>query len=157
MIFFCEDRFGRKVVDVLTQHTDLFPTLAGVVGLKTPEIAMDGSSLKPHLLGESENQVRQFLCFEDSYAISRVGIRTKRYKYIVSWRSDGNYCTYCGRFHGDLEELYDVTTDPFEEKNIARENAKLSQNLRKILLLFYKSKYRRRVVNRISKMREATQ
>ena len=54
-------------------------------------------------------------------------IRTDRYKYIRHFNAKG------------MDELYDLRTDPGEEKNLAGRNAKVAERLNRQLTTWMKS------------------
>jgi N-acetylglucosamine-6-sulfatase len=91
-------------------NIDIPPTLAELAGAKIPE-KMQGTSLVPLLREESSGWRKSFMYeyFQEAYApgfVTVVGVRAKRYKYIESLRQTG-----------DINELYDLETDPGEMNN----------------------------------------
>lgn len=117
---------GMKVAEVV-QNIDIAPTILEMAGLSTP-VNMDGSSFNQLLLDENVNW-KDTIFYE--YYWERPfpqtptvhAIRTDKYKYI--------------RYHGiwDINELYDIETDPLEMNNLIRNPAykEVSINLRKSL------------------------
>lgn len=100
---------GRKeTVKGLTSLLDLFPTLCGLAGLPIPE-GLRGMDLS-HVISGDDNVIREYVASEWhtewGYTVSpgRM-IRTDRYKYIRYL--ENNEC-----------ELYDLTVDPKEKKNL---------------------------------------
>ncbi len=96
---------------------DLAPTVLELAGV-TPPSSMDGRSLVPVLRGESPVWRKSFLIeyWSDTVfpRVLRMGydaVRTERYKYV------------CYRELTGMDELYDLETDPYELRNLARSEA----------------------------------
>jgi N-acetylglucosamine-6-sulfatase len=94
-------------------NIDIPPTLAELAGAKVPE-KMQGTSLVPLLKEEGTVWRKSFMYeyFQEAYApgfVTVVGVRTKRYKYIESLRQAR-----------DINELYDIETDPGEMHNLIK-------------------------------------
>lgn len=101
------DRFGGGMrVGEITQHVDIFPTLASAAGVSPPQ-GLQGNSLQGLLEGAG-NQVNQSALIEHcchDWGFNVKTLRTKR------WR-----LTYYGsRVFG---ELYDLLNDPTEQQNL---------------------------------------
>ncbi len=123
---------GGRTVSALAQPPDILPTLLDLAGAKVkPPEPFHGRSLAPLLRGEKQRTGRDF-------AISASFLRLKNGKdipecavtpaiYTKKWA-----CIPIGAKGGP--ELYDLRTDPYGEKNLARGNAKIIQNLRAKLL-----------------------
>ena len=111
-------------VNGMIMNIDWGPTLLDLAGIK-PDPAMQGQSFARLLTGEAQ-QIRGALYYhyyefpEPHHVHPHFGVRTSRYKLI--------------RFYGQLNswELYDLTTDPHEMKNLAGDEkyAKLVKSLR---------------------------
>jgi arylsulfatase A-like enzyme len=112
--------YGKSVgrgsqVSEMIQNIDIAPTILSMAGLEKPK-NMDGESFDPILKGE-EIEWRDRIYYE--YFWERPfpqtptvhAVRTERYKYI--------------RYHGiwDINELYDLQSDPFEANNLIRDSA----------------------------------
>ena len=123
----------RVVTDTFVEQVDVMPTLLDLMGIETP-LGVQGRSLMPYLRGEAERHkdaVYGEVCppwlysrFEDYEAFEthhgswedtpmnvpgdfNKCIRTTDFRYI--WYGTGE------------EELYDLTNDPFEQRNVAGE------------------------------------
>jgi len=97
-------------------NIDVAPTLIELAGGHVPE-EMQGTSLVPLLKNEKTNWRKSFMYeyFQEKYApgfVTIVGVRTKRYKYIESLHRVN-----------DINELYDLETDPGEMDNLINDPA----------------------------------
>ena len=99
-----------SVVEELIQNIDIAPTVMDVAGLKTPD-RMDGESFLPILQGKKvpwRDAAFYEYYWERNFPHTPTthGVRTNRYKYI--------------HYHGiwDLDELYDLKSDPEEMTNL---------------------------------------
>ena len=99
-----------EACNALVELVDLYPTLCDLAGLEFPE-HLEGTSLLP-LLDQPERHWKSaaFSQFARGNVMGR-SMRTARYRY-TQWRRGGD-----GRVVG--RELYDHTTDPKENTNIA--------------------------------------
>lgn len=93
-----------SVNEDLCINVDIAPILLELAGAKTPE-AMQGRSMVPLLKGESIDDWRTSQFYTYWSKPKHHGIRTKRYTYF--------------HFEGHPPELFDRTTDPNQEHNIA--------------------------------------
>ena len=74
---------GGAVVDAMTTHMDLYPTLCELVGIEPPE-RLRGKSLLPLVRGETDrlhDEIYTEVSYHASYEPMRA-VRTDRYKYI---------------------------------------------------------------------------
>ena len=121
-----------------TLNIDLAPTLLEVAGL-VPDAAIQGRSLVPVLKQEAREWRSSFLIeyFTDTVfprirSMGYVAVRSDRYKYI-------NY-----RELKDMDELYDLEKDPYEETNlVAKPEARetLQQMQRELQRLLEQTRY----------------
>jgi len=109
--------FGKgKVVDELVLNIDLAPTLLDLAGVPVPH-EMQGGSWKPLLAGQKSAHWRQSFLAEYFYengggdTPTLVGVRTTHAKLV----------TYTG--HPEWTEIFDLTVDPYELKNLAADPA----------------------------------
>ncbi len=102
----------KTKVKSVVANIDIGPTILEAAGLKTPP-SMDGQSFLKLAAGNlSPTQWRQHILYEYYWEYSypqtptTFALRTQRYKFI--------------QYHGvwDLDELYDLQTDPLEEHNL---------------------------------------
>lgn len=101
---------GRKE-EVLALNIDVAPTILDFAGVKIPE-AMQGVSLRQVLEGKRPGWREEFF-YEHHSVPGKIppseGVRTARWKYL-RWLRPAE----------PVEELYDLETDPLEERNLAK-------------------------------------
>ncbi len=123
-----------RVVDALSSHIDLLPTLLEAVGVDVPD-NLAGRSYLPLLEGRAyrENEyVFAEKTFMDVYDPTRA-VRSRRYKYLryfeVCTVQDARHYIV-PRWHmfkgngwmkGGIDALYDLEQDPWEMKNLTRD------------------------------------
>ncbi len=116
MLAFCPELIrSGTVISEMVQNIDIAPTLLEAAGLE-PKSTMDGKSFLPLLKGNHvpwRDAVFYEYYWERSFPQTPTvhGIRTGKYKYM--------------HYHGiwDIDELYDVETDPNEMKNLIQDPA----------------------------------
>jgi arylsulfatase A-like enzyme len=111
---------GVRLPEML-QLLDVAPTLLDACGLPVPE-AMDGRSFFPRLSGAGAPSVGYDRIFSvESTWQAKWSLRTEREKLIVSRQPDllGN----------PPRELYDLTADPDEERNLAEREPERARHL----------------------------
>jgi N-acetylglucosamine-6-sulfatase len=106
---------GQRI-DAMALNIDLAPTLLDLAGVEVPD-AMQGRSLRPLLHGENPSDWRTAFLYEyfDDPPFKtpvNLALRTTTAKLI----------RYPG--HDDWTELFDLRSDPFETKNLARDPAR---------------------------------
>jgi len=125
---------GGRVVDALSSHIDLVPTLLDAIGIDAP-VNLAGRSYLPLLEGRDYVE-NEYVFAEKTYMDlydPRRAVRSKRYKYIRHFEA----CTIqdarhyiVPRWHmfkrndwvrQGIEELYDLEQDPWEMNNLARD------------------------------------
>jgi arylsulfatase A-like enzyme len=134
---------GGKRYDQLLSNVDLLPTLLESVG-SAPTASMQGHSFAPLLLGgeyRERERIHGEMTFHTFYDPQRC-VRTRDYKYIryfemskqlhTNW--DETYLpdslaieetevSQAMRGHHPYEQLYDLRSDPLEERNVAGDPA----------------------------------
>jgi choline-sulfatase len=106
LILSCPGRIGAGVVEPrLASGLDLAPTICDYAGVE-PLPKQRGLSLRPIVEGRDAPDWRDYVVV--SSRVTGRGLRSERYKYI----------TYA---YSDVEQLFDVQTDPWETKNLAFE------------------------------------
>ncbi len=129
---------GGQVSDALTQHIDLYPTLASLIGAELPK-RLNGKSLLPLIRGEVE-AIHEAIFTEQTYHARATprplrAVRTLRYKYIRSYQADQQRGVDFGPPHDFLEQfgyldmpfpdeaLFDLIFDPNEANNLVGDEA----------------------------------
>jgi choline-sulfatase len=108
--------------DAIASLIDLFPTLLEANSIEQPD-TLEGESLIPIINGETENDNRSTFSEYYSSRIPERMIRRGDYKYIYS--------------HEDLDQLYNLKTDPLEINNLINQPklAELKNDLKAQILL----------------------
>ncbi len=102
---------GRRVAGY-NQHKDLVPTLLAMAGIR-PRIEFDGRSLLDLVKGKVSSFEPEMYLTECTW-MRKHGWRTPQWKYIHALEPD---------FHFKPEiELYDLVSDPDENRNVARKH-----------------------------------
>ncbi len=133
---------GGKVVDAMTSHLDIVPTLCELAGVEPPDW-LRGRSLRPLVQGAVA--LHEELFFEVNYHAAYEpmrAVRTNRWKYIRRFE-DRETPVLCNCDDGesksvwleqgwrerpvDLEALYDLVFDPNEMSNLAADPAHAGQ------------------------------
>lgn len=116
-------RLRGRTVNAMTLNVDLAPTMIEMAGLAMPG-AMQGRSLVPWLRGRRPADWRTEFFYEHHFGPNIIppseGLRTGRYAY---WR----WLTP----NREIEELYDLTRDPWQLRNLAAEPS--SRNILKTM------------------------
>ncbi len=95
-----------KDVTPITAHIDILPTLLDLCGLKKPDnIAFDGTSLRPLLTGSG------------SWPARTLFVHSQRIDHPEKWRKCAVMTDRWRLVNG--VELYDMTADPQQEKDVA--------------------------------------
>lgn len=106
-----------KRVPGFVQNIDFFPTLDELLALNVSEkLQLEGKSLLPLARGERDGNYNEIYLSEATWQVKRA-LLNENYKFIQSLEPDPH-----GR---PLQELFDLKTDPTEQKNIAPENPQL--------------------------------
>jgi arylsulfatase A-like enzyme len=119
---------AEKKIDIPAAHIDITPTILGLVNVRAPEsVKMDGRNLVPQLLGQLGEWKDRTLFFQwhrgDVPEFGRAfAARGPRYKLVQA----------AGVAPGEFKrknELFDITNDPYEEKDLAREKPEIVEEL----------------------------
>jgi arylsulfatase A-like enzyme len=116
----------RKVVEEIALNVDLAPTFLTWASIAVP-IQMQGKPLQPLLSGMVDNWREDFFYehpypgSSTSYIPKSVGVVTPSWKYIRYYNGNISYKNVV------YEELFDVSTDPHEKDNLAKDPAQKSR------------------------------
>ena len=125
---------GRRVIDGMVSHIDIFPTLCDLLAIDRPDW-LQGHSMLPLLTSERES-IRDEIFAEVNYHVAyepKRAVRTERYKYIRRYdgrrspvlpniddsitKSEWLEAGYAER-ETEPERLYDTWLDPVERVNL---------------------------------------
>lgn len=108
---------GGKDINELTAHIDVLPTLASLCKIDLPELKIDGSDISEVILGNIESINREYLITD-----------SQRVQAPIKWRKSAVMSNKLRLVNG--KELYDVSKDPGQEKNIAKQNPEIVAKMR---------------------------
>lgn len=130
---------GGKVSDALISQVDFLASFTTLVGDEMPEDRFfDSRNVLPALLGESETG-NEYIVQQSSDGL---GLRTGKWKYIEAnersaWAYDRHNQGTDNKMHltalENIEYLFDLESDPYEEHNLASENPEKLKELRDLL------------------------
>ncbi|MDQ8183582.1 arylsulfatase [Pelagicoccus sp. SDUM812005] len=123
---------GGKDVDTLAAHIDVLPTLAELCGIQVPDaFDLDGVSIKPLLYGEDDSWERTHHVIQYHGGAYGKAMPPGPLAYSVvlkdRWRlvnSDGEY-------------LFDMESDPAQQRNLAAERPEQVESLRALYYPFW--------------------
>ena len=102
------------VVKPICAHIDLLPTLVELAGVEMPKTqTLDGVSFVPLLEGRTGNWPQRMIF---SHWKRKGAVRTQRWRFVLGRRNRGG--------------LYDMTADPGETKNVAKEHPDVARKLK---------------------------
>ncbi|AWX43668.1 Arylsulfatase [Flagellimonas maritima] len=108
---------------------DVMPSLAGILNIVLPDdAALDGFDLTGVLKGEYKG-LRRSVIVQSSNNI--FGLRMGKWKFIHGSKRDHNSAT---------DELYDLSIDPSESKNLLKESPEIAKMMKRELLKLLNSK-----------------
>ena len=122
---------GRSV-DRIAAHIDVTPTVLDMCGVARPSrVQFDGTSLLPLLDGKASGWPDRTLFFQwhrgDVPQRGRAfAARSQQYKF-VQWQGAGEAASA----PATAPELFDMTADPLEERNIATVSSEIADKLRR--------------------------
>ena len=130
--------------DELTSLTDVFATVAEIIGAEVPkDAAEDSFSMLPAMLGQANDEpIRPYLLAQGFSGKKYLAIRRGKWKYLAHKGSGGN--NYAN--HTMLKEyalpdtapdapgqLFNLDTDPGETKNLAEVHPDIAEELNALL------------------------
>jgi len=130
----------HRVVDELVQQIDIIPTILDMLGLP-PFEGLHGYSLLPSIQGKPANNLRPVFCetilggYQSTKEMEEIKlrcVRTKEWKLIYT-NTPGHDLNSEGVSNGRYE-LYNLSNDPKEERNIFENHPDVARDLKKKLL-----------------------
>lgn len=109
--------------DLISAFWDMVPTFSELAGVAAPENA-DGISILPTLLGEGEQAQHPYLYWEFHERGGRIAVRMGKWKGV-------RYNVF--KEPNRPMELYDLSKDPGEQKNLARMHPEVVQQIATIM------------------------
>jgi arylsulfatase A-like enzyme len=106
-----------KSVQRLTAHLDILPTFIDLCGLKAPEIAFDGASIRDLLYTDGKNWPERTLVVENQRVVDP-----------VKWRRCSVMTDRWRMVNG--EELFDMLSDPGQQTNVKDKHPEVFERLR---------------------------
>ncbi len=127
LIIYHQDLPSGLRVDAWARHQDLAPTILDLLGLGeiAAEVGMEGTSLLPWIEGSRKGDVVDILFCTECTWTRRWAVKTKHWHYIESAEPDP--------FGKPDRELYDLTIDPGQYKNLADERPDMVQKMHELL------------------------
>ncbi|WP_325894141.1 alkaline phosphatase family protein [Grimontia sp. NTOU-MAR1] len=139
-----------KTLDLLAESIDLVPTFVELAGLEPQSHILEGRSLAPFLYGHVKpEQWRKHAVSEMDYAWRgarrTLGLRPDQTKATMITDGRWKYIDY----HHFLPQLFDLTADPFEQNDLANEEAcrAVCTEMEKALLDWYRKRKNRVTVS----------
>jgi len=109
---------GGRNIEQITAHIDIMPTVLELCGISAPDsVKFDGVSLVPLLTGKNENWQERTIFVHNQRVLSPIkwketSVMTNRWRLI------------------DNKELYDMTVDPGQKRNIIDQHPEVAKSLR---------------------------
>jgi len=116
---------GRDLTEV-TANVDLLPTLAGLCGFDLPKRELDGTDISGLMKGEKKKLARKYLITD-----------SQRMQEPVKWNKSAVMSDKWRLVNG--KELYDLTNDPGQEKDLASGNPDKVKTMRSYYDEWWKS------------------
>jgi len=139
LIIWWPKKIKHRVADELVQQIDVMPTILDILGLPIPE-EVQGYSLVPSIQGKRANNLRPVFCetilggYQSTKEMEEIRlrcVRTKEWKliYTNTPRHDLN----SEGVNNGKYELYNLSNDPKEERNIFENHPEVAKELKKKL------------------------
>ena len=117
----------KKMITQQVQSVDIFPTIAGIIGMNTSNYGKRGRDLLPIIENDNFDEVPAYIETATNsiktQSNNTIGIRTSEYKYF----RDRNEKT-------KNVHLYDLKSDPLEEYNISEKNEGIIKKMESVLV-----------------------
>ena len=114
-----------KIISQQVRNVDIFPTIFDIIGLSSKKQTSHGKSMLPLFHGKKMKELPAYfhsLPYEKISLGDIVGIRTSKFKYFRGSRDPKKNVN-----------LYDLTKDPWEDFNIAKERPDLVNKMEQLL------------------------
>lgn len=115
-------KLKSDVYNELASAIDIYPTLLDLVGIQRKNIPLEGKSLVSIMSGKGEDQVGERYLISQHRGDIITSIRSTRWKMYKNNTVEHKYI-----------ELYDLMTDPNEQKNILGEHLDIARHLDDVL------------------------
>lgn len=125
-------KWTPHVVQEITAHIDLFPTIMDLCDVEISDSKLDGVSLKPLLQNSSTWPERTLFTHNPIDETNKFpgAVRTQRHRLVREIKgSGGGSKAKANDASATPWQLYDMETDPGQEKDIAKEHPALVQEL----------------------------
>ncbi len=130
----------RGVYKQLVSHLDLVPTILEAVGIKSGRGSFEGKSL---LKIFENDEGHDFILAVSSTAKKRYALITERYKFVYSPSKEDAMDKFGGIWFNDIKELYDLSSDDDDMRNLVEDMPDLAKELESQLLNLIKFLQRR--------------
>ena len=126
---------GRVSIDKLGSHIDILPTLLDVTGAAAPDaLKIDGISLLPLVEGNGSDWPERMLFLQcergmTPHRYKNCAVIGERYK-LIGYPNTFNQWELATSRDNPILELYDLYTDPAEEKNLSIEQPEILQEMK---------------------------
>ena len=139
LIIWWPKKIKHRVVDEQVQQIDIMPTILDMLGLP-PSEGLQGYSLLPSIQGKPVNNSRPVFCetilggFQSTKEMEDIRlrcVRTNEWKLIYTNTPASNVSS--GGLDDGKYELYNLSNDPKEEKNIFENHPEVAKELKKKL------------------------
>ncbi|UMB53304.1 arylsulfatase [Lutibacter sp. A64] len=108
---------GGLDIDALTANIDILPTLASLCQLDLPDLKLDGTDISPLFFNKNATLNRDYVITD-----------SQRLQEPIKWRKSAVMSNKMRLING--KELYDISTDPAQTKNLANEQPEVVNKMR---------------------------
>jgi arylsulfatase A-like enzyme len=126
--------FPERRIDVQVRLIDVVPTVAELLGVEI-DTSISGRSLVPVLEG-NEKAHRAAMSAQNNRGAPRISLRDGRYKYVATV-SPGTESGAPAALAVPPKQLYDLESDPGEDRNLVGEKPRLARTMANALARWY--------------------
>jgi len=145
IVKFPDSKYQGTTVDQITRITDIMPTVLDNLGIKNHQLQLDGESLLPLITGKEKDDRIFFVDlalrnFREMYP-TILSTNRDRFKMILNKEINSPYTMRVSKsFNGIKTELYNLSSDPSEIKNLILhiEHRDLCLKMARDILGYYK-------------------